>query len=237
MFLSTVLAQDPGRETHDWMIRIYHHTSQLRASTERAPLNSPSSQVTSCSARLSWSSLIFLWGDAAVVVVVCRALCSHLPRPLSPVLRLSFPPPPPFLFAVRCAWKRRWCVSPAAGGTKFAARTAISPRCCGYRGTVHCAVFVVGRNKQGRCFPRASPPVASGRLRSPPVAPGRLRSPPVASGRLRSPPVASGRLRSPPVTSSRPHSLTVVGSGPGGAWGGSRWVVGHCFSARTRFGD
>ena len=42
VFLSTVLAQDPGREPHDWMIRIYHHTSQLRANSERAPLNSPS---------------------------------------------------------------------------------------------------------------------------------------------------------------------------------------------------
>ena len=162
---------------------------------------------------LSWSSLIFLWGDAAVVVVVCRALCSHLPRPLSPVLRLSSPPPPPsFSLCVEAAVV---CVSPAAGGTKFAARTAIPPRCCSYRATVGCVVFVVDRNKQGRCFTRASPPVASGRLRSPPVASGRLRSPPVASGRLRSPPVASGRLRSPPVTSSRPHSPSTCAMGLG----------------------
>ena len=42
VFLSTVLAQDPGRESHDWMMRTYHHTSQLRASSTRAPLNPPS---------------------------------------------------------------------------------------------------------------------------------------------------------------------------------------------------
>ena len=80
-------------------------------------------------------------------------------------------------------------------------------------------IFVVDRNKQDRCFTRASPPVASGRLRSPPVASGRLRSPPVdlarhAPARWR---WARGWFR----------------------WclGGSRWVVGHCFSARARFGD
>ena len=84
----------------------------------------------------------------------------------------------------------------------------------GRQWAVH-VVFVVDRNKQGRCFTRASPPVASGRLRSPPVASGRLRSPPVASGRLRSPPVASGRLRSPPVTSSRPHSPSACAMGLG----------------------
>ena len=71
--------------------------SELRASAAEFPfgLRSPAA------ARLSWSSLIFLWGGAAAVVVVCRALCAHLPRPLSPVLRLSSPPPPPFFFAVR----------------------------------------------------------------------------------------------------------------------------------------
>ena len=42
-------------------------------------------------------------------------------------------------------------------------------------------------NRRDRHFPGASPPVASGRLRSPPVASGRLRSPPVTSGRPRSP--------------------------------------------------
>ena len=72
--------------------------SELRASAGEFPfgLRSPAAL------RVSWSSLIFLWGGAAVVVVVCRALCSHLPRPFSPVLRLSSPPPPPpFFFTVR----------------------------------------------------------------------------------------------------------------------------------------
>ena len=101
-------------------------------------------------------------------------------------------------------------MSPAAGGTKFAARTAILPRCYGYRATVGFVAFVADRNKQGRCFTRASPPVASGRLRSLPVASGRLRTPPVASGRLRSPSVASGRLRSPPVAPGRPRSPPVA---------------------------
>ena len=96
-------------------------------------------------------------------------------------------------------------------------------------------------------FPSVRPPVASGRLRSPPVASGRLRSPPVASGRLRSPPVASGRLRSPLVASGRLRSPPVdlarqaqflwAWGWFGWCLGGSRWVVGHCFSARTRFRD
>ena len=41
-------------------------------------------------------------------------------------------------------------------------------------------------NRRDRHFPGASPPVASGRLRSPPVASGRLRSPPATSGGPRS---------------------------------------------------
>ena len=33
--------------------------------------------------------------------VTSARACAHLPRPLSPVLRLSSPPPPPFFFTVR----------------------------------------------------------------------------------------------------------------------------------------
>ena len=177
MFISTVLAQDRGRETHDWMIRIYHHTSQLRANSERAPLNSPS---VSGHRLLCASLLVFSYLPLGRCCCCRRRLSrfvfSSAQTPLSGAAPL-FSSAAALLF--RCAWKRRWCVSPAAGGTKFAARTAIPPRCCGYRATVGCVVFVVDRNKQGRCFTRASPPVASGRLRSPPVASGRLRSPPV----------------------------------------------------------
>ena len=35
VFLSTVLAQDPGREPHDWMIRITHRNSERTQSERR----------------------------------------------------------------------------------------------------------------------------------------------------------------------------------------------------------
>jgi hypothetical protein len=193
------------------MIRIYHHTSQLRANSERAPLNSPS---VSGHRLLCASLLVFSYLPLGRCCCCRRRLSrfvfSSAQTPLSGAAPL-FSSAAALLF--RCAWKRRWCVSPAAGGTKFAARTAIPPRCCGYRATVDCVVFVVDRNKQGRCFTRASPPVASGRLRSPPVASGRLRSPPVASVRLLSTSLAKHMLDGP-----------VVGSGDalvglGGPWG------------------
>ena len=53
-------------------------------------------------------------------------------------------------------------------------------------------------------------------------------SPPVASGRLRSPPVASGRLRPPPVDLARQAQFYGPGVGSGGAWvglGGSWGIV------------
>ena len=167
------------------MIRIYHHTSQLRANSERAPLNSHS---VSGHRLLCASLLVFSYLPLGRCCCcrrhVSRFVFSSAQTPLSGAAPL-FSSAAALLF--HCAWKRRWCVSPAAGGTKFAARTAIPPRCCGYRATVDFVGFVVDRNKQGRCFTRASPPVASGRLRSPPVASGRLRSPPVTSSRPRSP--------------------------------------------------
>jgi hypothetical protein len=200
VFLSTVLAQDPGREPHDWMIRIYHHTSQLRANSERAPLNSPSvsgHRLLRVSPGFSYLSL----GRCCC----CRRrvscfVCSSAQTPLSGAAPL-FSSAPALLF--RCAWKRRWCVSPAAGGTK----SPPGPRCCEYRTIVGFVVFVVDRNKQGRCFTRASPPVASARVRSRPLASARLRSPPLASGHLRSTSLAKHILDGP-----------VVGSG--GAWVG-----------------
>ena len=197
------------------MIRIYHHTSQLRANSERAPLNSHSASGHRllCASLLVFSYLP-LGRCCCCRRHVSRFVFSSAQTPLSGAAPL-FSSAAALLF--HCAWKRRWCVSPAAGGTKFAARTAIPLRCCGYRATVDFVGFVVDRNKQGRCFTRASPPVASGRLRSPPVASGRLRSPPVDLARQAQARWAWGWFR----------------------WclGGSQWVVGHCFSAQTRFGD
>ena len=82
--------------------------------------------------------------------------------------------------------------------------------------------FVVDRNKQGRCFTRASPPIASGRLRPPPVASGRLRPPPVASGHLQS-------------TSLAKHKRDGPGVGSGGAWGGVSVGRGALFQCTNAF--
>ena len=119
-------------------------------------------------------------------------VCSSAQTPLSGAAPL-FSSAPALLF--RCAWKRRWCVSPAAGGTK----SPPGPRWCEYRAIVGFVVFVVDRNKQGRCFTRASPPVASARVRSRPLASARLRSPPLASGHLRSTSLAKHILDGPVV--------------------------------------
>ena len=132
------------------MIRIYHHTSQLRANSERAPLNSHS---VSGHRLLCASLLVFSYLPLGRCCCcrrhVSRFVFSSAQTPLSGAAPL-FSSAAALLF--HCAWKRRWCVSPAAGGTKFAARTAIPLRCCGYRATVDFVGFVVDRNKQGRCF-------------------------------------------------------------------------------------
>lgn len=74
VFLSTFLAQDSGRETHDWMIRIYHHTSQLRANSERAPLNSPSVSGHRL-LRVSPGLLLSSFGAVLLLSSSCVALC------------------------------------------------------------------------------------------------------------------------------------------------------------------
>ena len=74
VFLSTVLAQDPGREPHDWMIRIYHHTSQLRANSERAPLNSPSVSGHRL-LRVSPGLLLSSFGAVLLLSSSCVVLC------------------------------------------------------------------------------------------------------------------------------------------------------------------
>ena len=103
VFLSTVLAQDPGREPHDWMIRIYHHTSQLRANSERAPLNSPSVSGH----RLLCASLLVFSYLPLGRCCCCRRrvscfVCSSAQTPLSGAAPL-FSSAPALLF--RCAWR------------------------------------------------------------------------------------------------------------------------------------
>ena len=75
VFLSTFLAQDSGRETHDWMIRIDHHSSQLRANSERAPLNSPSVSGHHRLLRVSPGLLLSSFGAVLLLSSSCVALC------------------------------------------------------------------------------------------------------------------------------------------------------------------
>ena len=127
---------------------------------------------------------------------MCRALCSHLPRPLSPVLRLSSPPPPPFFFTVRGSGGGVCRRRPAARNSPPGPPSRPVAVAIG-RQWILLILLLIGISKAV---------VLLGL---------RLRSPPVASGRLRSPPVASGRLRSPPVTSSRPRSPSTSAMGLG----------------------
>jgi len=71
-------------------------------------------------------------------------------------------------------------VSPAA--RYVAARTAAAALLLRLLGEGALFRYFFVRNNKGRFFPRASRPVASGRVRSRPVASGRV----VASGRLQS---------------------------------------------------
>ena len=149
---------------------------------------------------------------------MCRALCSHLPRPLSPVLRLSSPPPPPFFFTVRGSGGGVCRRRPAARNSPPGPPSRPVAVAIG-RQWILLVLLLIGISKAV---------VLLGL---------RLRSPPVASGRLRSPPVASGRLRSPPVDLARQAQARWAWGWFRWCLGGSRWVVGHCFSAQTRFGD
>ena len=74
VFLSTVLAQDPDREPHDWMIMTYHHTSQLRANSERAPLNSPCASGHRL-LRVSPGLLVSSFGAVLLLSSACVAFC------------------------------------------------------------------------------------------------------------------------------------------------------------------
>ena len=216
VFLSTVLAQVSGCETHGWMIRIYHHTSQLRANSERATLNFPSvsghrlllcasllvfsylplgrcccrrcrvSRFVILSAQTPLSGAAPLFSSAAALLSLCVEAAVMCRR--RPAARNSPPGPPSRPVAV--AFGPQWVLL-------FVLLIGISK-----------AVVLLGL-----------------RLRSPPVASGRLRSSPVASGRLRSPPVVSGHLRS---TSLAKHKRDAPGVGSGGAWvgfGGSWGIV------------
>ena len=206
------------------MVRIYHHTPQLRANSERAPpaefpfgLRSPAALRVSPDLPLYYFGAMLLLSSS--FVALCVLICPGL-APLSPVLRLSFPPPPLFFSTVRGS----------GGGVVCRRRPAArnSPPGLPSRpvavaiGRQWICVCVVDRNKQGRCFTRASPPVASGRLRSPPVASGRLRSPSVASGHLQS-------------TSLAKHKRGGPGVGEGGAWGGVSVGRGALFQCTNAF--
>ena len=189
---------------HRSIIRI-HHTSQLRAS---APLNSPSrSQVARSALRLFWSSLFPSSARAAAVVgvVVCGALWvffSALPPFSPPALRL-FSPLCCLSGAVSALrrWRRR----------RHESHRQDRRRCPGLL-WLFCdgALFrcSLDLNEKGRFFTRASPAVASGRLRPPPAASGHLR------------PSISPHNNGPPATVRRPKC--------------PRWVVGLPWLARPR---
>ena len=104
VFLSTVLAQDPGREPHDWMIRIYHHTSQLRANSERAPLNSPSVSGHRL-LRVSPGLLLSSFGAVLLLSSSCVVLCVLIcPDPsLGCCASLLLRPRPSFSLCVEAA--------------------------------------------------------------------------------------------------------------------------------------
>ena len=150
-------------------------------------------------------------------------MCSHLPRPLSPVLRLSSPPPPPFFFTVRGSGGGVCRRRPAARRHEIRRQDRHPAPLLWLSGDSGFLLFVllIGISKGVVLLGlRLRPPVASGRLRSPPIASGRLRSPPVASGRLRSPPVTSSRPRSPSTSAMGLGLVQVVpGGGLGGSWG------------------
>ena len=122
VFLSTVLAQDPGREPHDWMIRIYHHTSQLRANSERAPLNSPSVSGHRL-LRVSPGLLLSSFGAVLLLSSSCVVLCVLIcPDPsLRCCASLLLRPRPSFSLCVEAA------VVCVAGGRRheIAARAAL----------------------------------------------------------------------------------------------------------------
>ena len=141
---ATVLAQGPGRENQDRVISdndkdLSSHTPQLRANSERAPLNSPSVSGHRPPAALRVSPGLLLSSFGAMLllsssfVALCVLIC---PGPsLRCCASLLLRRRPSVSLCVEAA-----VVCVAGGrrheGTKFAARTAIPPRCCGYRATV-----------------------------------------------------------------------------------------------------
>ena len=125
---------------------------------------------------------------------MCRALCSHLPRPLSPVLRLSSPPPPPFFFTVRGSGGGVCRRRPAARNSPPGPPSRPVAVAIG-RQWILLVLLLIGISK--------AVVLLGLRLRSPPVASGRLRSPPVASGHLQSTSLAKHKRDGPGVGSGR----------------------------------
>ena len=157
---------------------------------------------------------------------LCAARCVFSAAHPSPVLRLSSPPQLPlFVAVVEVA-----VVLPAA--QKIAARTPAPRRPVAVDiGLLWVWLLSVVRNKKGRYFTRASPPVGSGRLRLSPVGSGQLRSAPVGSGRLRSTP-------RPPVDLARQVSVRDgPGVGSGGAWVGPGGLWGFVSAHKRIWGS
>ena len=161
------------------------HT-QLRVS---APLNSPlRSQVARSALRRLFLSVVFspfplLLALILPLVLLCVVFFTHspLPTPLASASALAFSSARS-LVAVVCG---------SGGGVAVGAwsrlfwdrrRRPVVACCGGCWGRFAFLIFCL--ELKMRFFSRASPPVASGRLRSPPVASGRLRSPPVDLARL-----------------------------------------------------
>jgi hypothetical protein len=164
--LGTIIALedcDRDRQPHN-TIRMTDRTSQLRAS---ALLNSPSRSQVARSAlrRLFRSSLLLL----------CRRCCCCSCR--SVLCSLGAHAPPPSFFLWYCASHLRAvslarCLRGSGGGR----RRHESRRQDSRRRPVVVVVWprralwcILDLNKKGRLFTRASPPAASGRLRSPPA--------------------------------------------------------------------
>ena len=201
------------------MIRIYHHTSQLRANSERAPLNSlsVSGHRLLCASLLVFSYLS-LGRCCCCRCRVSRFVFSSAQTPLSGAAPLFFSAAALLSLCVEAAVV---CVT---GGRRHGFR----------RQDRHPAPLLWLSGHSGFLLFL----LLIGISKAVVLLGLRLRSPPVASGRLRSPPVASGRLRSPPVDLSlAKHKRDGPRVGSGGAWVGFGGSWGHCFSARTRLGD
>ena len=158
------------------MIRIYR-TSGLRASV---PLNSLRELRSPALRRLFRPSLLFLCGRCCCCWRCRCALCSVgvliCSTPLSLWCCASL-----LLRAASPALSVGVAVVPSSACESPTAPAAVALLLWQSGQGALCCVSLV-RNKKGRLFPRASPPVASGGLRWPPVASGGLAGRPRSLG-------------------------------------------------------